>query len=951
MSFAPGTLVKVRGREWVVLPESTDDFLMVKPLGGTDDEVTGILVDLEEPQSARFAPPSPDQVGDHRSCRLLRDAARISTRAGAGPFRSLARIAVEPRPYQLVPLLMALKLDPVRLLVADDVGIGKTIEAALIARELHDRGEIERLAVLTPPHLAEQWQRELREKFHIDAELVLAGTAARLERGLRVNETIFDRHPFVIVSMDFIKSDSRRRDFVRTCPELVIVDEAHTCAFAAERGGARHQRHQLLKDLAASPERHMILVTATPHSGKDDAFRSLLTILKPEFAELPADLTGEANAKHRRRLAGHLVQRRRGDIKRFLDADTTFPGREEKEETYELTPEYRRFFEKVLTYARETVVDESGGKPRQRVRWWSALALLRALASSPAAAAATLRNRARNVGAGTEAEADEVGRRSVFDTDADESVEATDVIPGADTELEDAPDSALRRRLRDLAREADALEGKKDAKLQKMIALVSTLVADGFRPIIFCRFIPTADYLAEALREKLPDDVAVEAVTGLLTPADREARVLALAEAPKHVLVATDCLSEGINLQRDFDAVVHYDLSWSPTRHEQREGRVDRFGQPRTTVRVLSYWGKDNRIDGIVLDVLIRKHQKIRSALGVSVPVPIESDDVVKAVFEGLLLKKDDRGAALTLPGLEDYVRPQRERLHSEWDAAADREQRSRTVFAQEGMKVEDIRLDLDEARSAVGSPAVVRSFACDALQAGKALLTARGEGLEIDLRPVSRALRDALGRLGEKDQIRARFELPVPEGMEYLSRTHPLVEGLAGFVLDCALDDLRGDSASVPLIAKRCGVIRTDFVARRSTVLLLRYRFDLITTRSNRAPQSSLAEECRLLAFEGPATSAKWLEPDAAERLLAAEPRATIDRKQASEFVASVTGNLGALLPHLEADASLRAEALRVAHMRVRDASQAKGMRYDVKPQLPPDLLGVFVFLPTAGN
>src|SRR5438094_582300 len=181
MSFAPGALVKVRGREWVVLPESTADLLMVKPLGGTDDEITGILVELEEPQSASFAPPSALHVGDHRSCRLLRDAARISTRAGAGPFRSLARIAVEPRPYQLVPLLMALKLDPVRLLIADDVGIGKTVEAGLIARELIDQGEIQRSAVLCPPHLAEQWQRELRNKFHIDAELVLASTASRLE--------------------------------------------------------------------------------------------------------------------------------------------------------------------------------------------------------------------------------------------------------------------------------------------------------------------------------------------------------------------------------------------------------------------------------------------------------------------------------------------------------------------------------------------------------------------------------------------------------------------------------------------------------------------------------------------------------------------------------------------------------------------------------------------------
>ena len=170
----PGTLVHARGREWVVLPESTDAVLMVRPLGGLDEEVVGILPAVEPVRSATFSLPSKADLGDFTSGRLLRDAARLSTRAAAGPFRSFGRIAVEPRPYQLVPLMMALKLDPVRLLIADDVGIGKTIEAATIVRELLDRGEIRRFAVLCPPHLAEQWQTELAQKFHIEAELVLS---------------------------------------------------------------------------------------------------------------------------------------------------------------------------------------------------------------------------------------------------------------------------------------------------------------------------------------------------------------------------------------------------------------------------------------------------------------------------------------------------------------------------------------------------------------------------------------------------------------------------------------------------------------------------------------------------------------------------------------------------------------------------------------------------------
>src|SRR5947209_18590961 len=186
MSFAVGSLVKARGREWVVLPESGEQMLILRPLGGSEDEVTGIYMPLERVDPATFDLPDPAQRGDERSCRLLRDAVRLGFRSSAGPFRSFARMAVEPRPYQLVPLMMALKLDPVRLLIADDVGIGQTVEAALVVRELIDRGEVGRFAVLCPPQIAEQWQAELRAKFHIDAELVLPGTVTRLERDCAV---------------------------------------------------------------------------------------------------------------------------------------------------------------------------------------------------------------------------------------------------------------------------------------------------------------------------------------------------------------------------------------------------------------------------------------------------------------------------------------------------------------------------------------------------------------------------------------------------------------------------------------------------------------------------------------------------------------------------------------------------------------------------------------------
>jgi superfamily II DNA or RNA helicase len=947
MTFSTGSLVKARGREWVVLPDSTDDLLVLRPLGGSDDEITGIYTPLESVVSATFDLPDPTQVGDYRSARLLRDAVRLGFRSSAGPFRSFARLGFEPRPYQLVPLLMALKLDPVRLLIADDVGIGKTIEAGLIARELLDRGEIDRMAVLCPPPLAEQWQSELRDKFHIEAELVLPSTAARLERNLILGESLFERYPFVIVSMDYIKSDRRREEFKRACPEFVIIDEAHTCAFGAERGG-RHQRFELVKGLAQNPKRHLVLVTATPHSGKEDAFRSLLTFLDKEFSDLPEDLTGEGNLRHRKRLAQHFIQRRRGDIQNYMDSNTPFPKREDREDSYKLNPEYKRLFERVLDYARESVLDTTGGQFHQRVRWWSALALLRSLASSPAAAASTLRNRAAPSEAQNPEEADEIGRRTVLDIIVDESTDGSDITPGSDPGGEEDEEQRNRRRLLEMARSADGLLGEKDEKLKKAVDLVKGLLKDGYHPIVFCRFIPTAEYVAAELRKRLPKDVEVMAVTGLLPPESRVETIRQLVESKNHVLVATDCLSEGINLQEHFDAILHYDLSWNPTRHEQRDGRVDRYGQPNPTVRVLTYYGLDNQIDGVVLDVLLRKHRSIRSSLGISVPVPVNTEQVVEAIFEGLLLRSSPTVFQGYLPGFDEYIKPQKDELYSQWDAASEREKRSRTLFAQETIKVDEVSKELQSVQAAIGSGVDVTDFTRRTLAAFGAQ-TAGNDPLDTNLAEASSALKDVLAQTSGLDmknpKFRFRFSQPVQEGERYLQRTHPFVETLANHVLETALDPLSGDAVRYPA-ARRSGAIRTKAVDKRTTLLLVRFRYHIIQTQNN-TEKPLLAEDCQLLAFTGSPQNAVWLDEKESEILLLAQPDGNITAEQATDFVEKVIEGFDLLRPQLDQAAIRRGRELLEAHQRVRLATGTRNVRYRVEPQLPPDVLGIFIYLP----
>ena len=952
-TYAIGSLVRARGREWVVLPESGPDLLMLRPLGGIEEEVTGVYLPIEPVEPASFALPDPARVGDFRSSRLLRDALRLGFRSSAGPFRSFRTSSrIEPRPYQLVPLLMALKLDPVRLLIADDVGIGKTVEAALIARELLDRGEIKRLAVLCPPQLAEQWQRELADKFNIAAELVLPGTASRLERGLGPGESLFDQYPFVIVSLDFIKSDRRRDEFMRTCPEFVIVDEAHTCAWSGEGRATRHQRHNLLRGLAENAARHMILVTATPHSGNEDAFRSLLRLINPEFADLPADLTGPANEHHRRRLAAQFVQRRRRDITQFLQTETPFPGREEAERIYKLTPNYRRLLDRVLEYAREVVTDGSGH--RQRVQWWSVLALLRALASSPAAAAATLRTRAATLGTETTEEADAIGRRSVLDLTDDESSEGIDLSPGSDAEAEEDDRARHRRRLREMATLADGLMGGEDSKLAGAVDLVAGLLKENYQPIVFCRFVETARYVAAALRasNKIPKGTEIESVTGELAPAEREQRISALGEHPRRVLVATDCLSEGINLQQAFDAVVHYDLSWNPTRHEQREGRVDRYGQPSPKVRVVTYYGEDNGVDRIILRVLLRKHKTIRSSLGISVPVPARAEELVEAIFEDILLRKRPRNNDQLLLDFADEDPPAVRKVSEEWQNAAEREARSRTMFAQETIKFSEIAREVEAVRSAIGSGVDVEEFVQGKRYGSYGATVSRnGQVFEAQLGDVVN--RSTWPLPASCKSIRARFSLPVRDGELYLHRTHPLVETLATGILDSALDSAAsldrasGLDSSVNRAA-RCGAARTRAVERRTTLLLVRFRYHIETEwRDGRPGSQLLAEDSQVLAFAGPPENAEWLDADAATKLIEAEPDANLAAEQQVESVRRILTGMPALMPAIENIARARGRELLDAHTRVRAASRLRGISQRVEPQFPPDILGLYVFLP----
>ncbi|MCX8030361.1 MAG: SNF2-related protein, partial [Thermodesulfovibrionales bacterium] len=188
----PGCIVRCRNRDWVLMASESEDVLELRPLTGSISDsvkihknlsnLIGYSLPFERIEPSVFPLPKADNVSDATASYLLWQASRLILREGATPFRSLGRISIRPRPYQFVPLLMALRLNPIRLFIADDVGVGKTIEALLIAKELIERGEIKKFCVLCPPYLCEQWAKEIEEKFNLKPVVIRSGSVAQLER-------------------------------------------------------------------------------------------------------------------------------------------------------------------------------------------------------------------------------------------------------------------------------------------------------------------------------------------------------------------------------------------------------------------------------------------------------------------------------------------------------------------------------------------------------------------------------------------------------------------------------------------------------------------------------------------------------------------------------------------------------------------------------------------------
>lgn len=948
----PGKLVKFRGRRCVVQPSSDIEIILLKPLGGSDDEMISLFEPVLQPfdklEDDQFELPDKSDLDSFITAKLLYDAARLSFRQVSGPFRCMGKLSFRPRSYQLVPLIMALKQSVTRLLVADDVGVGKTIEAILILRELLERGTIKSFAVLCPPHLCEQWQKELSDKLDIDAVIIRSSTVAGLERKIVGDDTlnVFNYYPYQVVSIDYVKNGSAKMPaFLKDVPDLVIVDEAHTCTknLDFKKAGQSQQRYELLEKIAKNDQQHLLLLTATPHSGKDGEFKSLLGLVNPEFENYDfADL----ETSEKRKVATHFIQRKRKNIEKWLDEETPFPKRTTEELPYTLSAssDYYKLYQDVLKFARG-ISTEGVTENKARIKYFAALSLLRGVMSSPQAGFEMLQKRKSKITEPDEITADEVKDNPIVEKwDEQSDSEQIEIIDRAG--LSENEWNTLHK----LAQKAAELTKiDKDQKVKLGAEQIKLWINKGQSPIVFCRFIATAQYVAKILKEYLPKDVDVRAITSELSDEERREKIDEMAKSPKRVLVATDCLSEGINLQDKFNAILHYDLPWNPNRLEQREGRVDRYGQPgwidkdgthQNTIDVKVLFGEDNPMDVVVLKIIIEKIQRIQNTSGVSIALADNNRSVMDKVLKEVLLNPEQAQNRFSKQIRLDFgTSPELDELDveitNEIEAAREKAEKIRSIFAHESIMPEDVKKDLHEVDEAIGNVATLEAFV---LAAAK-LLGASFDKIQGGYIFKKLNMDDWMASaLGQGDKIHISFQSPTPQGFRYLGRNHRFVEQLCHRIIANSLDkERKGNKAA------RASVFRTDAVEMQTTLIQFRVR-NVIREVSKQ--HEMVSEEMFLWGYEQTPDGIHALDIDQCKNLLHSSNALDISTERQKIIFEKELQHFGELHPDFIAVVTKRSDELVNAHTRFAKYIGAK--RFEaVTPVLPPDILGVYVLIP----
>lgn len=747
--------------------------------------------------------------GDGALFRLVSEAHRIRLAHLFDPLLAVHTSSVDPLPHQITAVYESmLPRTPLRFLLADDPGAGKTIMAGLLIRELIARGDLKRCLVVCPGSLAEQWQDELSARFHLPFDIL---TNDALEAARTGNW--FLEHPLAIARLDKLSRNPDVQDKLRLpdCGyDLIVCDEAHKLAATFFGGEVKYTKRYHLGRLLSGITRHFLLMTATPHNGKEADFQLFLALLDEDRFE------GSFRDGTRQAKVTDLMRRMVKENLFKMDGTPLFPERRAETIPYKLSASEASLYKAVTEYVRgEFDRAEKLNKKRGGTVGFALTILQRRLASSPEAICQSLnRRRERLEKRLREQELLQSGAVSFDEEDLEDLDNLEDVLEsGAEEEtiLDQATASETLRELRAEVETLRKLEGMaagvrdsgQDTKWIQLAQILEDLFSSAGGPgaasrklVVFTEHRDTLRYLESRIGVCLgrPGSIAV-IHGGMRREERRKSQNRFLHDPDVCILLATDAAGEGINLQRAH-LMVNYDLPWNPNRLEQRFGRIHRIGQTEVC-RLWNLVACETR-EGDVYLTLLKKLDEARSALGGKVfdvlgKLQFEGRPLRELLLEAVRYGDDPEVRARLTRAVEDSVdRPHLEELLE--DGAVARE-------VMDTSRVARVREEMERAEARRLQPHYIASFFLEALARLGGTVHGR-EPRRFQVTHVPASVRAQGGRIGVGGCVLPRYEritfekervaLPGCPMAAFVCPGHPLLDAVIDLTLERHRDLLR---------------------------------------------------------------------------------------------------------------------------------------------------------------
>ncbi|OUS30682.1 helicase [Gammaproteobacteria bacterium 45_16_T64] len=663
----PGQLVSVRRRQWVVadILASTPENSSIPPqhlvtLSSIDEDGLGeqlqVIWEIEPGAHIIEKAGLPEITGfdDANTLDAFLDAVRwgAATNADKGFLQAPFRSGVSIEGFQLDPLVRAINMARVNLLIADDVGLGKTIEAGLVIQELLLRHRARTVLVICPASLQQKWHDEMQEKFGLDFKIVNTDYIKSLRRDRGIHANPWTSFPRLIASQDWMKSGEGRRLLREVLPakttyprkfDMLVVDEAHNVAPAGSENYAIDSlRTQLIREIAPHFQ-HKLFLTATPHNGYTESFTSLLELLDDQrFAR--NIVPNENNPQAQKSLQQAMIRRLKTDLV-DLEGNPLYPQRNLQALEVQYTPEERAIHKKLNDYAKSREASNDETKNTVGIKFVNGL-LKKRLYSSPAAFASTLEKHVNTVHAGgTEKKVttieERILRKAMLKAEEDYANDAD-----VETAQEEAIEEVSKRTapftveqsaiISDLRAWAQTAQHQSDSKSEAICNWINQNLKNGIRwnsqrVILFTEYRTTQQWLEKILTENDFGGDRLAIINGGMDQDEREEVKAAFqtnpSDAKVRILLATDAASEGIDLQNYCNCLIHLEIPYNPNVMEQRNGRIDRHGQKANEVLI---WHpvdageeKGRTVGGHKDDIIraLRKLESMREDMGSVNPV------------------------------------------------------------------------------------------------------------------------------------------------------------------------------------------------------------------------------------------------------------------------------------------------------------------------------------------